>query len=143
MQTKVPQDDAAAAYESQLAERAAELLPGVGLTERIELLSVMTPEDMRTSLAWLASYAPAIFDAVLVRDSTLAARLISELADDEDEDLDDEEPYCFRCGSRIGIFYGHGGAWRHWRGEATQDNPVELFDAGHTAEVAWRPAGAQ
>ena len=59
----------ATAYEEQLAQRAVELLPGVGTDERLELLGVMDPEDMRTSLAWLASHDPRLFDFALVRDA--------------------------------------------------------------------------
>ncbi len=67
--------------------------------------------------------------------------------DDGDEDRDDEdddfEPYCSACGALVGIFVAHGDAWLHYTGEGTADNPVELFDAGHAPEVAWRPAGAR
>lgn len=64
--------------------------------------------------------------------------------DDEDQgDEDDDEPYCYQCGSPVGIFIGHGDAWLHYRGEGTVADPVELFDAGHAPEVAWRPAGAR
>ena len=58
---------------------------------------------------------------------------------DEDEDL---EPYCYTCGASIGIFRGRGPAWRHFRGDGTPGNPVQLFDAPHAAVVAWAPAGA-
>ena len=59
---------------------------------------------------------------------------------DDDEDL---EPYCYTCGATIGIFIGQGDAWLHYTGEGTVASPVELFDAGHAPEVAWRPAGAR
>jgi len=65
-------------YEGQLAGRAAELLPGLGLGERLGLLAAMTPDDMRAGLAWLASHAPQMFDFLLVRDRALAARLTGE-----------------------------------------------------------------
>lgn len=64
-----------AAYEAQLAARTAELLPDLTLTGQLELVVAMTPDDMSTTLAWLASYAPAVFDAGLVRDRALVARL--------------------------------------------------------------------
>jgi hypothetical protein len=69
----------AATYEGQLAARAAELLPGIGTDERLELLAVMTPDDLQTSLAWLASHAPAMFDAALVRDRAMVERLQARL----------------------------------------------------------------
>jgi hypothetical protein len=76
-----------------------------------------------------------VFDAGIVRDRDLTARLTTRLAENEDE-----EPYCATCGAPVGIFRGHGGGWHHWRGEATAGSPVELFDAGHEPEVGWRPA---
>jgi hypothetical protein len=145
MTTKIPQAAAAATHEGQLAGRVGELLPDLNQTERLELLGVMDPDDMSTSLAWIAATYPQVFDFAIVRDRGLAGRLTTRLADDEDPDdgLDDEERYCCRCGAGVGIFMGHGGAWLHYTGEGTADSPVELFDAGHAPEVAWRPAGAR
>lgn len=60
-----------------------------------------------------------------------------------DCDNDEAEPYCTECGGDVGIFIAHGDAWLHYRGEGTAADPVELFDAGHAPEVAWRPAGAR
>ena len=140
MATIIPQGTPAATYESQLAGRVGELLPDLNAGERLELLGVMDPDDMSTSLAWIAAMYPQVFDFALVRDRGLAGRLTTRLADDED---DDDEPYCRTCGSPVGIFCGHGDGWHHWRGEGTADSPVELFDAGHAPEVAWRPAGAR
>jgi hypothetical protein len=60
---------------------------------------------------------------------------------DEDGDLDGLEPYCAECGAWCGMFLGLVG-WRHFRGEGTAASPVELFDAGHDAVVAWcQPPG--
>jgi hypothetical protein len=74
----------------------------------------------------------------------LADALGSVLDALDDQQADDEpEPYCHTCGSRVGIFIGHGDGWHHWRGRGTADSPVELYDAGHAPEVAWRPAGAR
>lgn len=56
----------------------------------------------------------------------------------EVDELDGLEPYCFRCGATAGIFPGHGDSWRHFRGEGTLASPVELYDADHAPEVAWR-----
>ncbi|HET9969810.1 MAG TPA: hypothetical protein VFQ68_16365 [Streptosporangiaceae bacterium] len=72
-------------------------------------------------------------------------------------DNDEPEPYCRAtvipapgsavppviCGAAVGLFIGHGDAWLHYRGEGTAADPVELYDAGHAPEVAWRPAGAR
>ncbi|WP_300613408.1 hypothetical protein, partial [Trebonia sp.] len=70
-------------YEGQLAQRAAELLPGIGTPERLELLAVMDEDDLRTSLAFIATLNPAIFDAALVRDRKMTERLTSQLAEAE------------------------------------------------------------
>jgi len=71
---------------------------------------------------------------------------LGETTDDEhdhDQADDEDKPYCYTCGSPVGIFHGHGDGWHHWRGKGTADSPVELYDAGHAPEVAWRPAGAR
>ena len=64
-------------------------------------------------------------------------------ADEDEDQADEDEPYCSTCGQPVGIFRGHGAGWHHWRGEATIESPVELYDAGHAPEPAWRPAGAR
>jgi hypothetical protein len=66
----------------------------------------------------------------------LLAKLDDPVGDDEFEGL---EPYCAGCGAWIGIFYGHGDGWHHFRGNGTVASPVVLFDAGHEPEVAWCP----
>jgi hypothetical protein len=76
------------------------------------------------------------------------AAIIGHLGGDSDDegqagDLGDLEPYCATCGALIGHFRGHGDSWHHFRGAGTEASPVELFDAGHEPEVAWRPAGGQ
>jgi hypothetical protein len=127
-------------YEGQLAARAAELLGELGTDGRLELLAVMDADDMRTSLAFILSRYPQVFDFALVRDRALVDRLSARL--DEGQD-DDEEPYCSVCQASIGIFQAHGEAWIHYRGEGTAASPVELYDAGHEPAIAWRPAGAR
>lgn len=122
---------------AQLAARVAELIPGLATPERLELLGVMDPDDMRTSLAWLISYAPQMFDFALIRDRAMVERLQARL--DEDQ-ADDEEPYCETCGTAVGIFHGRGDAWLHYTGHGTAESPVELFDAGHEPVIAWRLA---
>jgi hypothetical protein len=122
-------------YDAQLAARASELLPGIGTDERLELLGVMDPDDMRTSLAWLAAMYPQVFDFTLVRDRQLTERLQDRL-DQADDDC--PQAYCSACGADIGIFIGHGEAWIHYCGEGTVASPVELLDAGHEPAVAWR-----
>lgn len=125
------------AYQGQLAARAAELLPGIGLEERLALLAAMDPDEMSASLAWLASLYPQVFDCSLVRDTRLVERLVERL-DAAEVDEDDPQPYCSACGATVGIFIGHGDAWLHYTGEGTAASPVELYDAGHAPAVAWR-----
>ena len=116
------------------------MLPDTDTAERLELLGVMDPDDMRTSLAWLVSHAPKLFDFALVRDLAMTERLMARLNEGQ---ADDEEPICDTCGATVGIFHAHGDAWIHYRGEGTIDRPVELFDAGHEPVIAWRLAGAR
>lgn len=59
----------------------------------------------------------------------------------DDADDDDLEPYCSTCSADIGIFWGHGDDWHHYRGEGTAASRIEIYDAGHAPAVAWRPAG--
>jgi hypothetical protein len=129
----------AATYEGQLAARIVELFGADDLNtaERLELLGVMDPDDMRTSLAWLVSYAPQMFDFALVRDQAMVERLQARL---DEYYANDEEPYCETCGASVGIFLGRGDAWLHYTGAGTAESPVELFDAGHEPVIAWRLA---
>jgi hypothetical protein len=131
----------AATYDAQLAARVADVMPDTDNAERLELLGVMDPDDMRTSLAWLISHAPQMFDFALVRDLAMVERLEARL--NEAMDDDDEETYCSVCEASIGVFHGHGDAWLHYTGEGTAASPVELFDAGHEPVIAWRLAGAR
>jgi hypothetical protein len=130
---------ARATYEGQLAERAAELLGGVDLDARLELLGVMDPDDMRSTLAFIATLYPQAFDHGLVRDAALVDRLNERL---DEEARHEPQPFCSACGATVGVFHGHGPDWRHYRGEGTVASPVELFDAGHAPVVAWREGGA-
>lgn len=133
-----PQDHGG--YAAQLAETAAELLPGIGTEERLELLGAMDPGEMSACLSWLAAMYPQAFDHSLVRDRKLTEELLGRLSDAED-DADDPEPYCSACGAPVGIFLTHGRGWHHYRGEGTVDSPVELYDADHEPAVAWRENG--
>jgi hypothetical protein len=123
-------------YEGQLAQRVAELLPDADTDERLELLGVMDPDDMRASLAFIVSQYPQVFDFALVRDRKLVERLQDRLDHQYD---DDPEPYCTVCGANAGIFVGQGSAYLHYTGEGTVASPVELYDAGHAPVIAWRP----
>lgn len=125
-------------FAGQLAGRAAELLPGIGLDERLELLGAMDPDEAAACLAWLAAARPEIFDHALVRDEALVERLQDRLDHQYD---DDPQPYCSRCGADVGIFITRGDAWIHYTGKGTAEHPVELYDAGHEPVLAWREDG--
>lgn len=58
-----------------------------------------------------------------------------QAAEPEDDHWRDYNYACSTCGAQIGIFEGHVGGWRHYRGSGTVANPVEIFDAGHEATV--------
>lgn len=64
-------------YEGQLVARVAELLPELDTVARLELLGAMEADDMRTSLAFIATLFPQAFDFALVRDRALVGRLHS------------------------------------------------------------------
>jgi hypothetical protein len=136
-----PTGHAATTYEAQLTARAAELLGELGTDGRLELLAVMDADDMRTSLAFILSRYPQVFDFALVRDRALVDRLSARLDEDQDDD-EDLEPYCFECGASIGIFHGQQDkGWQHYRGEGTAASRVEIYDAGHAPVRSWSPAG--
>jgi hypothetical protein len=60
----------------------------------------------------------------------------TEQAEDRNDVDDGLEPYCTECGALIGMFLGMEG-WHHYRGQGTSASPVEIYDAGHEAAVAW------
>jgi hypothetical protein len=99
--------------------------------------------DYRATLATAPVSTPPGREWMFKLAEALADVLDDDQADEADQADDEDEPYCYTCGSPIGIFLGHGDGWHHWRGQGTADSPVELYDAGHAPEVAWRPAGAR
>jgi hypothetical protein len=126
-------DAAEARFDAALPEPAGGTVSGAP-GERLELLGTMQDEDVRAALAFIAASAPGAFDAAVAE--------LLDLGGDEDQDAD-EEPYCGTCGASIGIFYGRGPAWLHYRGEGTSASPVELFTVTHEPVIAWRLAGAR
>ena len=107
----------------------------------------------RNAAAVLADYRAALASAPLIKPpgrewmcrlADALATVLDGLAGTDDDDQDEEdEAYCTVCGVPVGIFHGHGDGWHHYRGNRTAGSPVELYDAGHAPEVAWRPAGAR
>jgi hypothetical protein len=62
--------------------------------------------------------------------------ILAAATEDIGDDTDDLEPYCTTCGEWVHIFHGYE-SWRHFTGEGTATSPVELYEAGHEAVVAW------
>jgi len=94
--------------------------------KRIERLNGFSPDQLTDGMRWLAGYAPEVFDVVL---DTVDVESLT--ADSSQEPA----PICGRCGADIGIFLKFD--WRHYR-EGTALGQAEIFDPGHTPELAWR-----
>lgn len=125
---RLPDEDHDAA---EVDATAAAILAGkiTGLREYVARVLGDERRDRGEALARVA--------AELARVSVILAAATEGVDDDED----DAEPYCVTCGRWVGMFHGLEG-WRHFRGEGTAASPVELYDPGHEAAVAWTvPAG--
>ena len=99
--------------------------------DRIDRIAALSQEDMSAGLLWLAMNFPAVCNAML-------DKLEYDAIDDPDPGRE-PEPICAECGAAIGIFLRFGLDWQHYRGDGTTIGKIELFDAGHTPVVAWRP----
>jgi hypothetical protein len=90
------------------------------------------------------AYAVALGEAqYYVRELSRIVNRLTEGDVGQDDEPGGLEPYCATCGALVGHFLGHGDGWHHFRGAGIAASPVELFDADHEPEVAWRPAGGQ
>jgi hypothetical protein len=47
------------------------------------------------------------------------------LGTDDEDQADEEEPYCAACSASIGVFIGHGSAYLHFTGQGTVASLVE------------------
>jgi hypothetical protein len=101
--------------------------------QRLDQLDTLDPDQLAASMAWLAGYNPATFDAALD-----AARTLEN--DGINHNENDSEPYCTKCGATIGIFLRYGNAWRHFRGDVSAASKAEPYEADHVPVVGWRPA---
>jgi len=117
-------------------------------SERLGFINVMTPHEAKVLLAYIAGYAPEVFDAALLatRPETFAAELAARIETrDEAEYMAEPEGYCTVCGANASWFLGHDGP-QHFRGPhklVTGAERRELFtpDDGHAPQVAWRQSG--
>jgi hypothetical protein len=105
--------------------------------DRTDMVSAMTADERAWMVAFIAGYAPQIFDAAVASRSATFADELADRIDLADEDDDEPETYCKTCGEPVGMFLKHEG-WHHYRGEGTQEHPTELYDAGHAPDVGWR-----
>jgi hypothetical protein len=122
-----------------VAAAAGTPAPDPAHEDRVDMVDVMTDTERAQLLAYIAGYAPGVFDAVVAdRSEAFADELWDRIdARDAEEFANLPDAYCTACGGGVARFYGHEGP-RHFRGDGTAGSPVELVDAGHEPVVAWR-----
>jgi hypothetical protein len=99
---------------------------------RLARIAGLDGARMADGLAFLAGYAPGVFDAVL----TATEPCLDDLFPAGDDAL---EPYCTRCGAKAGVFIARGSDWRHYAGDA-EDRSAAPFETDHAPVIGWRPA---
>jgi hypothetical protein len=146
MNTTIPQG---ATYDGQLAELAARRTTAAAVLADYRTALASAPLANPPGREWMLRLADTLgmlLDGLAVEDAPQGhegAAVHGLSCGCPDCDNDEDEPFCWTCGARVGIFIGHGEAWLHYRGEGTAADPVELYDAGHVPDVGWRPAGAR
>ena len=108
---------------------------GTGQPDRLARIAALDGARMADGLAFLAGYAPGVFDAVL----TATEPCLDDLFPAGDDAL---EPYCTQCGAKAGVFIARGSDWRHYAGDA-EDRTAAPFEADHAPVIGWRPAGGR
>ena len=109
----------------------------------------MTDHERSVLPAYIAGYAPEVFDHALTsRSESFADELFGRIEKRDDaEYMAEPEGYCIACGENASWFLGHDGP-QHFRGPhklVTGLERRELFtpEDGHAPQVAWRqPGGA-
>ena len=102
--------------------------PDAAARQRADRLARATAEQMEAALAFLSMIDPEAFEIAL----TAAATPAGEIVEDEEA-----IPVCRRCGGLVGIFLSHGLQWQHFRGDGVTSGAQQIYDPGHTAQVAW------
>jgi hypothetical protein len=97
--------------------------------DRMARLAVLDPEQLPLALAFLAGYLPFAFDAALEAAEPPMGEREQEL-----------EPFCTKCGVRVGEFLAHGPGYRHYRGVVTATSKPRPYKADHRVALGWRPA---
>jgi hypothetical protein len=95
--------------------------------KRADRLAKATNDQIQAALAYLSMIDPEAFE--------IAMTVVSP-----DGDLEDDEepiPLCGTCGATVGIFPELTLNWRHFRGDAAASGAHQIYDPGHTPEVAW------
>jgi hypothetical protein len=100
--------------------------------DRLARLAALDPEQPSMALAFLSSYHPRAFDAILD-----AVEPCTE--DGAGDNTLGREPFCVKCGAPVGIFLAHGKGYRHYRGVLTPTSKPRPYKADHAPVVAWRP----
>src|ERR1700692_541137 len=106
-----------------------------GTTGNSALRRLLDIEQITRTLAFLAGYRPAVFEAA--PDDAVREAPRSPM-DGWMPREDGPEPYCTVCGGPAGIFFGHGADWRHFRATDADAGPAELYTADHAPAVGWR-----
>ena len=112
---------------------AASRRPPDVLADRFGRLAALSHQDTVAGLLWLAMNFPAVCDAML-------GKAEDDAIDDEDSQCEEPEPYCTACGAAAGIFAAYGREWLHFQWDYAPGSRPEVFDAGHEAQISWRPA---
>jgi len=105
---------------------------GTARARRMERLGGLDVGRLFTSMEFLASFRPAVFDAVL--DET------EPRAGGEPDPGREPEPFCTECGSNAGIFWLLGDEWHHFRPGADPEGKPDVYDPGHAPVIGWRAA---
>jgi hypothetical protein len=116
---------APATYPGMIQALSAVVLDGAEQLARIR--AVLDAFDWETGDR---QYALEAIDAIVSEDD----------AQGDDDEPDRREPCCTSCGADVGVFWGHGDGWHHWR--PAEGGRTEIFDAGHAPVIGWREAAS-
>jgi hypothetical protein len=102
--------------------------PDAAAQQRADRLARATTDQMEMALAFLSMINPEAFEIAL----NAAAPADGDLHEDEEA-----IPLCRQCGGLVGIFLSRGLNWQHFRGDGVTAGTQQIYDPGHSAEVAW------
>ena len=99
--------------------------PDAAARQRRDRLAKATADQMESALALLSMIDPEAFE--------IAFTAVTDEIPEDPEAI----PLCRQCGCLVGIFPDHGLQWQHFRGDLITSGGQQIYDPGHTAEVAW------